>query len=110
MLYIILLISLVVFFTFGSIAGVRQTKQKLKTDIGERERVEHYAAITFSMWIPVVAVLLVVAFSDIAFSDIGFSPVSFDYNIVFTAVVLALAFLWTETAKNTTASGYSPME
>ena len=94
MLHIILLISLVLFFTFGSIVGVKQTKQQLKTDIDEKARVQHYATITFSMWIPVIVILLIVAFSDISFADIGFTKLSFDFNFVLTIAVLILVFLW----------------
>ena len=94
MLHIILLISLVFFFTFGSIMGIIQTKQLLITDFDEKTRMEFYATITFSMWIPVVVVLFIVAFTDIQFADIGFSPLSFDYNITLTIVVLAAAFMW----------------
>ena len=94
MLYIILLVSLVIFFTFGSIMGVIQTKRMLQMDLDERIRLDFYATVTFSMWIPVIAVLTVVGFSDTAFADIGFSLFVFDYNIVFTVVVLIVVFMW----------------
>ncbi|MCL2565353.1 MAG: CPBP family intramembrane metalloprotease [Defluviitaleaceae bacterium] len=95
MLHIILLVSLVIFFTVGAVLGVKQTKKQLKANIDEKARVQHYAAITFSMWIPVIALFGVVAFSDITFADIGFTSLSFNQNAAITLVILVLAFLWT---------------
>ena len=94
MLYIVLIVSLVLFFTVGSVMGVRQTKLLLETEMDEKARIQHYATITFSMWIPVIVVLVVVAFSNISFADIGFSLLSFNFDFTLTAAVLALAFLW----------------
>ena len=74
--------------------GVRQTRRLLTTDFDEKTRVEFYVTVTFSMWIPVIVVLLVVAFSDIQFANIGFSLLSFGYNFSLTFVVLAAAFMW----------------
>jgi len=95
MLYIILLISFVLFYTFGAIVGVKQTREKLKADIVEAARVEYYKVVTFGQWIPVIALLLVLAFSDIALADIGFTLPSFQLNPVITAIVLGAATLWT---------------
>ena len=94
MLHIILLASLVLFFTFMGIVGVIQTKRLLETDIDEKTRVQTYAATTFGLWIPVIALVLVVAFSDIAFADIGFTLPAFDLNIVVTVVVMVAALLF----------------
>jgi len=95
MLYIIMLAALVLFFTFGAIMGDKQTRQLLKSGIDEKTKVQHYRVITFSMWIPVIAIFLIIAFSDITFADIGFAPLSFDLDVVVTIVVLIAAFLWT---------------
>ncbi|MCL2603480.1 MAG: CPBP family intramembrane metalloprotease [Defluviitaleaceae bacterium] len=95
MLHIILLVSLVLFFTIGSVAGVKQTKHQLETDIDEKARTRHYAAITFSMWIPVIILFIVAAFSDITFADIGFTLPSFALHPAVTAIVFAAVFIWT---------------
>jgi len=95
MLYIILLVSFVLFYTFGAVAGVKQTRQKLKTDIDEKARVGYYAIVTFGQWIPVAALFVVMAFSDITFADIGFTLPSFHLNPAITAITLTAAVLWT---------------
>ena len=95
MLYIILLASLVLFYTFGAIVGVKQTKQMLKTDIDENARVTYYATVTFGQWIPVIALFVVMAFSDITFADIGFTLPSFQLNPIITIIIFAAAVLWT---------------
>ena len=94
MLYIFLLASLVVFFTVMSIIGVKQTKQMLNTGIDEQTRIQTYATTTFGLWIPVIALFVVMAFSDITFADIGFSLPSFQLNPVVTIIILTAAFLW----------------
>ena len=93
MLHIVLLISLVLFFTYGSIVGVKQTKQLLKMKIDEKTRINYYKAI-FSMWLPVIVLFLVIAFTDITFEDIGFSLLAFNMNKTITIIVLVLAGLW----------------
>ena len=94
MLYIILLTSLVIFFTFGAIAGVKQTKRMLKSEMDEKSRIQHYATITFSMWVPIIALFFVIIFSDITPADVGFSPLSFDLNIAVTITVLVAALIF----------------
>ena len=94
MLYIILLVSLVLFYTFGAVVGVKQTRQKLKTDIDEKARVDYYAIVTFGQWIPVVALFLVIAFSDISFADIGFTLPSFQLNSIMTIIIFVVAAIW----------------
>jgi len=77
-----------------SIVGVRQTKQLLKTDIDERARVQTYATTTFGQWVPVIALFIVVALSQITFSDIGFTWPSFELNPTITTFILIMAVLW----------------
>jgi len=94
MLYIILLTSLVVFFTVMSIIGVKQTKKMLKTNIDEHTRIQTYVTTTFGLWIPVIVLFAVVALSDITFADIGFTLPTFQLNHAVTIIILAAAFLW----------------
>jgi len=94
MLHIILLVTLVLFFTLMGIIGVIQTKRLLKTDIDEKVRVQTYATTTFGLWIPVIVLFSVIVFSDITFVDIGFTLLSFDLNIVVTIIVMIAAFLF----------------
>jgi len=95
MVYIILLVSLILFYIFGAIAGVNQTKRTLENEIDENIRVTHFAVVTFAQWIPIVAIFLVVAFSDITFTDIGFTLPSFrQLNPVMTITIIAGAVLW----------------
>jgi len=94
MLHIALLASFVVFFTVMSIIGVKQTRHLLKTDIDEKARVQTYITTTFGLWIPVLALFTVVAFSDISFADIGFTLPTFQLNPIITAIILASAILW----------------
>ena len=94
MLHIILLITLVLFFTLMGIVGVIQTKRLLKTAIDESVKVQTYRTTAFGLWIPVIALLLVVAFSDITLADIGFTLPSFEMNTAVTIIVMAAAFLF----------------
>ena len=94
MLYIILLVSLVLFFTLMGIAGVIQTKRLLKTDVDEITRVQTFATTAFGLWIPVIVLFLVVAFSDISFADIGFTMPSFEMNAVVTIIVMCAAAIF----------------
>jgi len=77
-----------------SIIGVKQTKQLLKTDITEKVKIQTYATTTFGLWIPVVALSLVVAFTDITFTNFGFTLPSFQLNPIITIIILVSAFLW----------------
>jgi len=76
------------------IVGVIQTKHLLKTDIDEKIRVQIYVTTSIGLCIPVFALFLVIAFSDITFTNIGFTLPSFDQNIVVTMVVMTAAFLF----------------
>jgi len=94
MIYSILLVTLVLFYTLMSIAGAKQTKKLLKTDIDERVRVQIYATTTFGQWIPVIVLFVVIALSEITFADIGFALPSFELNSILTASILIAAILW----------------
>jgi len=94
MLYGITLTLIVAFFTFGAIAGVKQIKRMLESEMTEASRIQHYAMITFTMWLTVIALFALVMLSDIDFANVGFTWLSFDMNPVLTAIVLVVAFLW----------------
>jgi len=76
------------------IAGVIQTKRLLKTDIDENIRIQTFATTAFGLWIPVIVLFLVVAFSDITFADIGFTMPYFGMNTVVTIVVMSTAAIF----------------
>jgi len=76
------------------IVGVIQTKHLLKTDIDEKIRVQIYITTSIGLCLPVIALFLVIAFSDITFTDIGFTLPSFDLNIIVTTIVMTAALLF----------------
>lgn len=93
-MHIVLLSSLVLFYTLMSIVGVHHTKRLLKSNIDERSRVQTYATTTFGQWIPVIILFVVVALSDITFADIGFTLPSFNLHPLLTISILVAACLW----------------
>ena len=91
-MHLIFLLFICAYIVFGIITGVRGRKKikEFQGEITEKLKIKNYISTMIMQWGVMVAVLIMCMIAGISFADIGLRGVSFDYNIWFTAITLAL--------------------
>lgn len=92
-MYIVFLVVLAIIFTILSVVGALKEKKRKDAVITEKMQCKHYIHIIALLWGATLAVFAMSFIGNVSFADIGFRQISFNYNIWFTAVTLALSVL-----------------
>jgi membrane protease YdiL (CAAX protease family) len=87
-MYILFLVILLVFMLSAPIKTVLQ-KKKPKNLAKKAKSIRYYRTMAW-MWGPAIVVIIMSLIGGISFADLGIRAVSFNYNIWFTVIVLAI--------------------
>ena len=92
-MYIVFLAVLLIMFTIISVIGALKEKKRKGVIITEKIQCRHYIHIIAFLWGYTLIVFIMSFIANISFADIGFRQISFNYNIWFTSITLALSGL-----------------
>ena len=92
-MYLAFLIAFIIYIVAIAVKGELKTRKLLNATVTEKTKVKGYLRTVAFGWITLLVLLTICLFASISFVDIGLRPLSFDYNVWFTATILALCTL-----------------